>query len=191
MKEYKWLPKIYKWQQWRELISTEQTGTSFKYEIGEYVPSEGGVIYHRFLTGTTQNYLVVDTEDVGQDAWSDPFNTTSGATSLWNGFVNTTSIISVSGAGAAVTVWNHVSNGKTDWYLPAIQELNKLWSNMLEVSQGIEAAGGSQLAFDTYWSSTEFDSNNAWTFYFLSGGANYLNAKNFPYYVRAVRKFSI
>lgn len=199
MKEYKWLPKIYKWQQWRELISTEQTGTSFKYEIGEWVPSEGGVIYHRFLTGTTQNYLVVDTEDVGQDAWSDQASTASGAISLWNGQNNTNLIIAQpsasSGAGFLCALSNR--NSKTDWYLPAIQELNKLWNNMLEVSQGIETAGGNQFntepGEDVYWSSTEYSlypDNNAFIYAFINGACRFFN-KNETRNVRAVRKFSI
>ena len=192
MNEFKWLPKIYKWQQWRELISTEQTGTSFKYEIGEYVPSEGGVIYHRFLTGTTQNYLVVDTQDLGQDVWSNINNASSGAISLWDGQSNTNTITTQPGAssGAAFLCAASSNNGKTGWYLPAIQELNKLWNNMLEVSQGIETAGGIQLAFDNYWSSSEYYATSVWAFTFSNGYAsNY--SKNGTYYVRAMRKFSI
>lgn len=200
MKEYKWLPKIYKWQQWRELISTEQTGTSFKYEIGEYVPSEGGVIYHRFLTGTTQNYLVVDTQDLAQAiVWSDQPSTASGAISLWDGQSNTNLITTQPGAlsGAGFLCAASTNNGKTDWYLPAIQELNKLWNNLLEVSQGIETAGGNQFntepGEDRYWSSTEYSlypDNNAFNYAFISGNSRFLN-KNETMNVRAVRKFSI
>jgi len=193
MNEFKLLPKIFKWQQWRELISTEQTGTSFKYEIGQYVPSEGGVIYHRFLTGTTQNYLVVDTQDVGQDFWSNITDMVSGATSLWDGQSNTNTITTQPSAssGAAFLCASSNRNGKTDWYLPAIQELNKLWSNMLEVSQGIEAAEGSQLVFDNYWSSSEYGFSTAWYFSFYNGYAYGNSSKDSALYVRAVRKFSI
>lgn len=192
MKEYKWLPKIYKWQQWRELISTEQTGTSFKYEIGEYVPSEGGVIYHRFLTGTTQSYLVVDTQDLGQDFWSNIDNASSGATSLWDGQGNTNTITTQPGAssGAAFLCEASTNNGKTDWYLPAIKELNKLWNNILEVSQGIETALGSQLLFDYYLSSTEYSSFHAWRFTFFDGLTSFDGKQGYGN-IRAVRKFSI
>ena len=186
MKEFK-LPKIYKWQQWRELIST------FKYEIGQYVPSEGGVIYHRFLTGTTQNYLVVDTQDLGQEVWSNIYNVSSGASSLWDGQSNTNTITTQTGAvtGAAFLCAASTNNGKNDWYLPAVQELNKLWNNTLEVSQGIETAGGSQLDIPSYhWSSSELNSNEAWLFLFIGGSTSYDNKGNL-FYVRAVRKFSI
>lgn len=195
MKEYKWLPKIYKWQQWRELISTEQTGTSFKYEIGEYVPSESGVIYHRFLTGTTQNYLVVDTQDLTQAVWSNIDSIASGATSLWDGQGNTNTITTQPGAssGAAFLCDASTNNGKTDWYLPATQELNKLWNNMFEVSQGIETAGGSQLTGDIYWSSTERGPTAAWAFGFNSVTHGFVGSsfKSSTRYIRAVRKFSI
>lgn len=178
-----------------ELINLEKPNvgfTGFTYEIGQYVPSEGGVIYHRFLTGTTQSYLVVDTQDLGQVAWSNIDNTSSGAISLWDGEGNTNTMTTQPSAssGAGFLCAASTNNSKTDWYLPAIQELNKLWNNMLEVSQGIETALGSQLTFDTYWSSTESDYNFAWYFDFVSGNA-YNVSKFATLYVRAVRKFSI
>ena len=57
------------------LVNLEKPNVGFTgltYEIGEYVPSEGGVIAHRWLStsaggfptaGTVQNYLVVAKED--------------------------------------------------------------------------------------------------------------------------------
>jgi hypothetical protein len=175
-----------------ELINLEK---EFRYEIGEYVADEGGVVYHRYKSGITQYYLVVDTEDIGQVDWSDIDNVSSGAISLWDGQGNTNTITTQPGAisGAAFLCTASTNNGKTDWYLPAIQEFNKLWDNMLEVSQGIETAGGSQLTGDIYWSSTERPTTNARTFLF--NGTNHglvgSSPKSNIRYVRAVRKFSI
>ncbi len=43
----------------------------YTYEIGEYVESEGGVIFHRYKDGSNENYLVVDKSNI-------PFLNTSG-----------------------------------------------------------------------------------------------------------------
>ena len=170
------------------------SGFGYQYEIGEYVPSEGGVIFHRYLTNnTTQNYIVVDLQDLGQDVWSDIDTIANNATSLWNGSANQSIITSQAGAtsGAAFLCEASTNGGKNDWYLPAIQELNKLWCNMLEVSQGLQSTSGNQLTFSQYWSSTEFDSGSAWVFRFELG---YMSGRGKVFstpYVRAVRQFSI
>lgn len=167
-------------------------GSQFQYEIGEYVSSEGGVIYHRYMEGTTQKYLVVDLLDLGTAVWSNIDNTANNATSLWNGSSNQSIITSQAGAisGAAFLCQASTNGGLTDWYLPAIQELNKLWCNMLEVSQGLQSASGNQLTFSQYWSSTEYDLSSAWYFFFDAGSAS-CDGKDNAAYVRAVRQFSI
>ena len=170
----------------------ENSSISFQYEIGQYVAAQGGVIFHRYLTGTTQNYLVVDLLDLGTAVWSNIDNTANNATSLWNGSSNQSIITSQPGAisGAAFLCEVSINGGKNDWYLPAAQELNKLWCNMLEVSKGLEIAGGFQLEFSDYWSSTEDDFNSAWVFNFNDGVTLNYNKSNTGY-VRAVRQFSI
>jgi hypothetical protein len=178
---------------------------SWDYEIGEYVSTEGGVIFHRWLSGTpggspgpgsVQNYLVVDTNDLSTSAqWASLNIDISNVESTWDGKTNTTNLIAA-GAPGGITVGTaaqlcdaSTNNGKTDWYLPAIDELNKLFNNRWEVAQGITSSGGTQLVFTSYWSSTEYDSSTVWYFFFSSGGA--FNAfKNSTYYVRAVRKFN-
>ena len=167
--------------------------SQFTYEIGEYIEEEGGVIFHRYKDGTAENYLVVDLQDLVSSDWSNVNSVlTEGATSLWRGGINQELIILQLGAisGAAFLCEASTNGSLTDWYLPAIQELNKLWTNMLEVSKGIEVASGNQLVFDNYWSSTEYDLNTAWNFYFSNGTATNIH-KNYTFYVRAVRKFSI
>lgn len=175
----------------------------FQYEIGQYVASEGGVIAHRWLStsafgtptaGTVQNYLVLDTNDLSsKSVWSDIDNLSSGALSTWNGQINTNTISTQPGAttGAAFLCADSINNGKTDWYLPAIDELNKVLDNRWEIAQGITAASGTQLPFGTYWSSTETNFNNAWSFSFRDGTAYSGDTKDNTIYVRAMRRFSI
>jgi len=166
--------------------------SQFQYEIGQHVAAQGGVIFHRYLTGNTQNYLVVDTQNLGPAVWSNIDNTANNATSLWNGSSNQSIITSQPGAisGAAFLCEASTNGGKNDWYLPAAQELNKLWCNMLEVSRGLEIAGGFQLEFSDYWSSTESGNDSAWGFGFTNGDIS-SGSKDSTIYVRAVRQFSI
>ena len=79
------------------------------------------------------------------------------------------------------TTGNHSSEGQlfTDWRLPTKYELNLLY-----IQQG--TVGG--FASSYYWSSTEFDLNNAWARFF-NGGFQFYNDKGNTSYVRAIRAF--
>lgn len=168
----------------------------FQYEIGEYVEDEGGVIFHRYLDGTTQNYLVVAlTDQSTSQTWSNITSTLIGssAQSFWDGFSNSNAIVDQPGetSSAAALCLNLNSGGKDDWYLPAIQELNKLWNNYLEVSKTFsQTVGATGLIPSSYWSSTESGSSFAWCFNFDIGGVDSINKPN-TFYVRATRRFSI
>jgi hypothetical protein len=120
----------------------------------------------------------------------------SNVESTWDGFTNTANLIAA-GAGSGIAVGtaaelcnSSTNNGKSDWYLPAIDELVKIFQNRWDIAQGIITASGTTLSLTTYWSSTEFAIANAWGFN-LSGGNAANSNKASTYYVRAVRKFSI
>lgn len=72
-----------------------------------------------------------------------------------------------------------VLNGYSDWYLPSIDELNKLYINR-------EALGGFSINY--YWSSSEAGGNSAWNMSLLSG-AQQVSNKNLGSLVCAVRAF--
>jgi len=191
-----------------DLINLEKPNvgfTGFTYEIGEYVPSEGGVIAHRWLStsaggsptaGTVQNYLVLDTTDLSTSAqWATIDVDISNVESTWDGKTNTNNLIAagavegITAGTAAVLCDNSTNQGKSDWYLPAIDELNKVWDNRWEIAQGLTTAG-TQLAFDNYWSSSEFNVQYAFLFSFTNG--DFTDAlKGDLFSVRAMRKFSI
>jgi len=182
-------------------------GPTFQYVIGEYVPSEGGVIAHRWLStsaggsptaGTVQNYLVVDTTDLSTGApWDNGASVDiSNVESTWDGKTNTDNLIAA-GAGGGITAGTAAllcdassNNGKTDWYLPAIDELNKVAQNRWEINQGLISAMGSELSINEYWSSSEASSNRARVFNLISYTIGEY-PKIQPESVRAVRKFSI
>jgi len=198
-------------------IITNTTGTTltitgsggsnpFTYEVGQYVVAEGGVITHRWLStvpngtptaGATQNYIVVDLNNLSSPAqWASIDVDISNVESTYDGETNTINLIAA-GAGSGITVGTaaelcdvSIAGGQTDWYLPAVDELSKLWQNRWEVAQGLGVGGGTQLDLQTYWSSTEENIGNAYHFTFINGAAA-SSGKNISYFVRAVRRFSI
>ena len=170
----------------------------FQYDIGEYVEDEGGVIFYRYLDGSTQNYLVVDTTDLStSSAWSNVVSTLIGSTaqSTWDGLSNSNAIVGQSGftSGAAKLCLDSTNNSQTDWYLPAIDEFNLLWQNRFNVNKNlINISGSTQIQNGiNYWTSTE---NNSFASYGLTlQNSIYMNSfgKSAINYVRAIRKFSI
>ncbi|MDC0338506.1 DUF1566 domain-containing protein [Flavobacteriales bacterium] len=77
---------------------------------------------------------------------------------------------------------NHSVNGQKfrDWRLPTKHELNEMY-----VQEG--SIGG--FAFNDYWSSTEFDYDDAWLQFFFSGNQNGNNKASSSNLVRSVRAF--
>ena len=188
------------------LVSVSGSSSQFTYEIGQYVVAEGGVIAHRWLSttpngtptaGTTENYIVVDLDNLSVSAqWASINVDISNVESTYDGETNTINLIGA-GPASGITVGTaaqlcdvSTAQGQTDWYLPSIDELSKLWQNRWEVGQGLYVGLYTQLGFNNYWSSSEFGSNNAWFFTFTNGSVNF-NDKSNTTYVRAVRRFSI
>lgn len=171
-------------------------GEGFTYQIGEYAADQGGVIFHRYLDGDTQNYLVVTiiNQSSGQD-WSNVSSTLIGSTaqSTWDGLSNSNAIVGQAGFtnGAAKTCLDLVLEGKNDWYLPAIDELLLLANTRFNVNKTLSGIIGSQIiSQDPYWSSTEQNSTNAIYFSFPLSQSQ-AAAKISVSLVRAIRKFSI
>jgi hypothetical protein len=183
-----------------DLLAVSNNG--FTYEIGQYVSSEGGVVFHRYIDNGVQYYLVVDTTNLStSSAWSNITGTLIGSTaqSTWDGLSNSNAIVGQSGftAGAAKLCLDSTNNSKSDWYLPAIDELSLLWQNRFNVDKTLSGnssfgaiGGATKISYNLYWSSTENVNGSAWFFDFIDGNA-YLNIKSSNFYVRAVRKFSI
>jgi hypothetical protein len=114
--------------------------------------------------------------------WNGSFVITSAtATALGTGNANTNTIVAIQGNGtyAAKLCYDLVLNGYSDWYLPSIEELNKLYQNKT-------AIGGFAAAY--YWSSSESSSYGALGLVF-DFGTPFDGYKGATFFVRAVRAF--
>ena len=116
--------------------------------------------------------------------WYNGFNTYTGAIGevIGTGLANTNAIISSQGETstnyAAGLARAYKGGGYTDWYLPSLYELDKLYTNKTVIDNFAEGS---------YWSSTELDSGSAWFQEFSS--YLYPGNKSNAFYVRAIRAF--
>lgn len=176
-----------------QITSNSATSSIWTYEIGQYVTSQGGVIFHRELTGLSQSYWIVARTDVSSSSvWSN-ISTNIGTTaqSLLFGLTNSNAIIGQVGhtTSAAKLCLDWISDGQSDWYLPALGEFNLLLNNYYVVSRGL--GSGDFIHSASYWCSTEYDSTGFASRFILSNHSFSINAKSSLYRVRAIRKITI
>jgi hypothetical protein len=171
-----------------------------KHYLGELYG--GGVIF--YLNSTGQHGLICSMIDLSSGICWIPkaFQTVligPTAQSDWNGYNNTLAIISHAGQGntyaaglcSIYTNADYSTGIYNDWYLPAIDELNKLLHARYEVNKTLDDDGNPEttaLVKDFYWSSTEYNNGGALYFSFYNGIQDGFN-KHDTYLVRAVRAF--
>jgi hypothetical protein len=143
-------------------------------------PGDPGYVageFHGFISATSDQIINITWNFSGS-------NVTTGAsgTAIGTGNSNTNTIVNAYGNGtyAAKLCYDLVLNGYSDWYLPSKNEMSKMILNK-------NAIGGFSSA--NYWSSTEFDSLNAYYSNFTSGNSNMTGSKNSVANVRAIRSF--
>lgn len=164
---------------------------SEKHYVGELIGNNGedGVVF--WVDHTGEHGLICSPEDLNGGAtvsWSDVIAVVpGGADSRINGYANTIAINNQTTNSAASLCLNYSTPNTSvgDWYLPAVDELSKLYHSRYEVST---AANTDNFGFDFYWTSTEVSNNFAWYYNLGIGYGNNLN-KNKSYMVRAIRKF--
>ncbi len=98
---------------------------------------------------------------------------------IGDGSGNTTALVAACASGAANTARAYKGGGKSDWYLPAKDELNALYKKR-------KVIGG--LSADNYWSSTDVDAGGASTQYFPNGNQGN-GRKASALYLRPIRAF--
>ena len=173
--------------------STSTCGLS----IGDTV--QGGIIFYLDPSGC-HGLVCALTDQSSGAAWYNGsyMDTRAYGSGLFEGKYNTKVINWLQGGStSAAAICAAYSTGVSfdDWYLPSIEELNKMYLNIGQGNAlGLGNIGG--FANDYYWSSTEDANDYAWVenFNYVNQYGNYNNQKSFwknvshPN-VRAVRAF--
>lgn len=143
----------------------------------------GGIIF--YIDRKSGKGLIVSlVESLGE--WGN--NALVGASSLNNGALNTIDMLS---NGSSIAQWSneYSTEGFSDWFLPASEQLQKLYIVKEVINKALMESGGTSLIGDTYWSSSEVDINAAYAIYFDTGYAGSMRKEN-RLKVRAIREFS-
>lgn len=88
----------------------------------------------------------------------------------------------------------NASDSNNDWYVPACGQLALMYLNMTEINAALAKIGGTALALEGYWSSSEASSLSAWTVDFINGyvcDGNDYYGKDYDCRVRFVRDISV
>ena len=170
--------------------------------IGDVGPA-GGIIFMTPSTvgNTTGRYFEAAPagwSGVGIDlniAWCNATSTLIGTptalgTAIGTGSANTDAIVAVCSSGAAKSARAYNGGGKTNWFLPSIDELLQMYANRAVIGGLVQTTQvGTGIATTTFWSSSEHNSSQSKNWSFLTNG-NDNWGKNYGFGVRPIRTFS-
>ena len=161
------------------------------YQVGDY--EDEGVVFYVSPDGKTVKFIYL--AELGRDDWT--FNGTieiDGADSNFDGLQNSLDIVNdpdiPNNSSAAQLCLDLVAGGKTDWYLPAYNEVLELYSVRDVVGDTIAAYLGDSEIWDANninlpWTSTEFSATDVKVVFF--NGIESIRDKNTHSIIRAVR----
>jgi trimeric autotransporter adhesin len=168
--------------------------TALQTNIGKLMG--GGIVVGEWFENGVHKALIASLTNLSTSRpWMiSPYNTTlvgPTAQSYSNGSTNTDAIIAKTGvpattAYAAGLTKLYLGGGFTDWYLPAVWELNMCFNSAAIVNKVLGNVNGFFANNAYYWSSTEFNFSSAFRMYFINGTLN-STTKTAGSYVRAVR----
>lgn len=171
-------------------------GESKTYAIGEIGPSGVGIVFYISDGGlhgleaapSLWNGGVNDPASVWSDVDSTLIGVTAQGTAIGTGLANSNAIITQAGqtVSAAKLCRDYAGGGKTDWFLPSIDELDEMRSVLASTLEDRITYG---FAENAYWSSSEVNAAQAWYEGFVLGITANDAAKFNNIYVRAVRAF--
>lgn len=156
----------------------------------------GGVVFHVWKdTAGVEHGLIVATTQVFQQEWSNIHFNLIGTTasSSWDGLNNSIAIANQPGhvGSAAKIALDLLSGGKSDWYLPAIDEINLLFDHRYHINKTLATIPGADLLSlaAQYWTSTELSPTSAYMFYSGNLSSGFSSKDNTWMMVRAIRSF--
>ena len=181
---------------------------SVTYNLGDTGPG-GGIVFYVSATNFTSTgsdcdtackYLEAATSDLANRIWCSNTSTSLNvtATGIGSGMSNTTTADVTCSSGAIQAAADYTNNGKIDWHLPSILELNQLcryaWSLVVSntTTTCTNMSGTIRSGFSTvaYWSSSEGSSTQAAGQIFSNGSQRYdFKDDYYNFYVRPVRAF--
>jgi hypothetical protein len=174
----------------KECIEAEVTTGS--YTVGQYVESEGGVVFYvDSAGGDTLIVALNDAENINL-IWCSENHDVNTSTALYTGFDNTIKMAdhdnNPPGSPAADACISYTDMNHKDWYVPSLNELSTLYSSLSDVNPTLSNYGTEMPTSNliTYWSSSQVNTTKAWTVYFFNG-TSYQSAKSNLSLVRCIR----
>lgn len=155
-------------------------------QIGDFY--EGGVVI--WLNESKDHGVVCATEDLPYTTWGDVSSYSGTSDSIGTGVQNTINIANENlVAGTAVDQCvNYVSNGYSDWALPSIKELELIATHKTLINNTSIQNGGDLFQWESYWSSTEYGTWEAYSCN-INTGVSTTKTRNNYQRVRAIRAF--
>ena len=160
-------------------------GETSNLKIGDYFG--GGIIFHIDESGNHGLIAALDDQADEMTMWGN--NGSIGALSLSDGKRNTDKIIEYftdrgrkAEKTAAYSCYSSDREEYRDWYLPSINELQKIYDKQNIIPN---------LKFGDYCSSTEYGKKDAWHIHFNNKKKQqfYYNKVDKNYYIRCIRRF--
>ena len=160
----------------------EVTENPATYAVGDFV--QGGLYT---FTDSGYAYITAATDQSTSAPWGCQGTLISeGLTpeAIGQGVINTASIVATCAtAGIAARLADQlVLNGFSDWFLPSLEELGMMWTEL--ASDGL---GG--FVNQSYWSSTQASATQAFTIDMSNGNFNQHNKSQTNRHTRAMRRF--
>jgi len=158
--------------------------------LGE--PTGGGFYMGTITAASTCYYLIVAPNATGCASciWKTSTTSTSGACSDTDGYANTYPALENSTHPAGNWTATRTIGGFSDWYLPAIDELELFYNNGGGSGAGDPLPSGEDFV-SVVVSSTEYNADRACGLIFSSGARSNCFGKGDPYSLRAVRRVPV
>jgi len=158
--------------------------------FGQCDATWGGIYMGTICAAGSCYYLFVAPNATGcaQCRWKTTRNATAGTSSLTDGFDNTYGPLNNANHPAGNWCATRTIGGFSDWYLPAIDELETIRNNGATGSNQSVIGTGEAFSSIYYWSSTERSATLACNLDFLNGSRTTRRSKTVFAPTRAVRR---